>query len=78
MRWLGNRTLRLLMPTGSRLKITAAGWLGGFLGNWLDGLFWHLGPQVAGINLVAAIIGSALFILLLGLFPFFKILAGKV
>ena len=65
------------MPTGW-VRTTALGWVGGFLGSLADGFWWQFGPEVAGINLVAAVIGCALFILFLGIAPFIKILLGKV
>ena len=77
LRRLGNRLTPVLMPEG-RLKTVAVGWLGGFIGNLVDRLFWQLGPQIAEINLIAAIVGAALFILFLGLFPFIKIAMGKI
>jgi len=54
------------------------GWAGGFFGSLLDSVLWQFGPEVAGINLVAAAVGCALFILFFGLFPFVKILLGKI
>lgn len=54
------------------------GWAGGFLGSLVDSFWWQFGPEVAGINLVVAVIGCALFILFLGITPFIKILLGKV
>jgi uncharacterized membrane protein YeaQ/YmgE (transglycosylase-associated protein family) len=76
-RFIGNKLLVVIMPTG-RLRTIALGWLGGFLGSLLDSFVWHFGPEVVGINLVAAAVGCALFILFLGLFPFIKILLGKI
>jgi len=77
LRFIGYRLIPSVMPTG-RLRTIALGWVGGFLGSLIDGLFSQFGPEVAGINLVAAVIGCALFILLLGIAPFIKILLGKV
>jgi uncharacterized membrane protein YeaQ/YmgE (transglycosylase-associated protein family) len=54
------------------------GWAGGFLGSLLDSVLWQFGPEVAEVNLVAAVVGCALFILFLGLYPFIKILLGKI
>lgn len=76
LRLIGNKLIPVIIPTG-HLKTIALGWGGGFLGSWLDNAWWQLGPQVAGINLVAAVIGGALFTLLLGLYPFIKILLRK-
>jgi len=65
------------MPTG-RVRTIVLGWVGGFLGSLVDSLLSQFGPEVAEINLVAAVIGCALFILFLGIAPFIKILLGKV
>ena len=77
LRLIGNKLIPVVMPDG-RLKTIILGWGGGFLGSWADNIWWQFGPQVAGINLVAAVIGGALFILFLGLYPFIKILLGKI
>ena len=77
LRFIGNKLIPIAMPTG-RLRIIALGWVGGFLGSLADSLLSQFGPEVAGINLVAAVIGCALFILFLGIAPFIKILLGKV
>ena len=77
LRFVGYKLIPIAMPTG-RLWTTALGWVGGFLGSLADGLWWQFGPEVAEINLVAAVIGCALFILFLGIAPFIKILLGKM
>ncbi|MBA7696737.1 hypothetical protein ES703_105388 [subsurface metagenome] len=77
LRFTGNKLVPLVMPTG-RFRTIALGWAGGFLASWVDSILWQFGPQIAGINLVAAVIGCALFILLLGIAPFIKILLGKL
>ncbi len=77
LRFIGNKLIPLAMPTG-RLKIIALGWVGGFLGSLVGSFLGQFGFEFAGINLVAAVIGCALFILLLGIAPFIKILLGKV
>jgi len=74
---IGDKLVPLVMPTGW-LKTIVLGWIGGFLGSWVDGVWWQFGPEVAGINLVAAVVGCALFILFLGIAPFIKILLGKI
>ena len=74
---IGNKLVPLVMPAG-RLRTIALGWAGGFLGSWVDGVWWQFGPKVAGINLVAAVVGCALFILFVGIVPFIKILLGKL
>jgi len=77
LRFIGNKLIPLVMSTGW-LRTIALGWVGGFLGSLADSLLMQFGPEVAGINLVAAVIGCALFILFLGIAPFIKILLGKV
>jgi len=77
LRFIGNKLIPSVMPTGW-LKTIALGWVGGFLGSLVDSIWRQFGPEVAGINLVAAVIGCALFILFLGIAPFVKILLGKV
>lgn len=77
LRFIGNKLIPVVMPTG-RFKTIALGWAGGFLGSWIDSLCWQFGAEVAGVNLVAAAIGCALSIFLLGIYPFIKILLGKV
>jgi uncharacterized membrane protein YeaQ/YmgE (transglycosylase-associated protein family) len=77
LRYIGNKLVPVVMPTGW-LKTIALGWAGGFLGSWVDSVWWQFGPQVGGINLVTAIIGCALFIFFLGIAPFIKIWLGKV
>ena len=77
VRWLGSKLLPLLMP-GGRLKTVAVGWVGGFTASWLDGVLWQFGPRVAGINLVAAVIGCILLILGLGIAPFVKTMLWRV
>jgi uncharacterized membrane protein YeaQ/YmgE (transglycosylase-associated protein family) len=76
LRFVGNKLAPVVMPRG-RLKTIGVGWVGGFFGSWLDSVLWQFGPEVAGINLAAAV-GCAVFILFLGLFPFIKILLGKI
>jgi uncharacterized membrane protein YeaQ/YmgE (transglycosylase-associated protein family) len=74
---VGNKLVPVVMP-GGRLRTIGLGWAGGFLGSLLDRVLWQFGPEVAGVNLVAAVVGCALFILFLGLYPFIKILLGKI
>jgi len=77
LRLVGNKLVPVVMPSG-RLRTIGLGWAGGFLGSLLDRVLWQFGPEVAGVNLVAAVVGCALFILFLGLYPFIKILLGKI
>ncbi len=76
LRRIGNKLIPLVMPAG-RLKVLVVGWVGGFLGSLVDKLAWQLGPEVAEISIIAAIIGCALSILILGIVPFIKIMLGK-
>ena len=77
LRLVGNKLVPVVMPSG-RLLTIGLGWAGGFLGSLLDSVLWQFGPEVARVNLVAAVVGCALFILFLGLYPFIKILLGKI
>jgi len=77
LRFLGNKLIPIIMPQ-KRLQTIGVGWLGGLVGSLLDGAMWQFGPQVVGVNVVAAVIGSALLILFLGLLPFIKIFLGKI
>ncbi len=77
LKLIGNRLVPLLMPS-RWLRTIAVGWVGGFLGSLADSILWQFGPKIAGINLLAAAIGCALFILFLGILPFIRILLGKV
>ena len=73
---LGLKLIPLLIPR-SRIKTIAIGWLGGLTGSLMDRYIWHLGPRFVEIQVALAAIGCALFILLAGLWPFFKILVGQ-
>ena len=77
VRFAGIRLVPLVMPSG-RLAAVAAGWAGGFLASLADNVFWQLGPQVADVSLIAAVIGCAVSILVLGLAPFIRIWLWKV
>jgi uncharacterized membrane protein YeaQ/YmgE (transglycosylase-associated protein family) len=47
------------------------GWIGsiiaGLVGAWLGGMLIHFGPVLGGIQIIPAIIGAALFVLVLRL-----------
>lgn len=47
------------------------GWIGsilaGLVGAWLGGMLIHFGPVIGGIQIIPAIIGAALFVLILRL-----------
>lgn len=73
---LGRKTLRLLMPEGIRVTVLA-GWVGGIVGSMVDLFTSQLGPELLKVYWGLAFLGSALFILALGLAPFFKILFRK-
>ncbi len=77
LRLIGNKLIPVVMPTGL-LRTIALGWAGGFLGSLVDSILWQFGPKVAEVNLVAASIGCALFILILGIVPIIKILLGRI
>ena len=76
VRWLGLKLVPLLIPW-QRLRTLAYGWLGALTGSLMDRYIWHLGPRFVEIHVAAAAIGCALFILVAGLWPFLKILAGQ-
>lgn len=76
VRSFGRRLIPLLMPPG-RLKIIALGWLGGLAGSLMDGATWQIGPEVVGVQLVAAIISCLVVILAWGLAPFIRTFLGK-
>ena len=75
LRLVSNKLIPVVIPTG-RLKTIGLGWAGGFLGSWVDSLCWQFGSDVVGVNLLAAVVDCALFIVLLGIYPFIKILVG--
>ena len=74
---LGNRLVPVVMPSSGKGLAILIGWLGGLMGSLVDRFTWQWGPQVAGIYLIAALIGCVVFLLLFGLFPFVKILLRK-
>lgn len=47
------------------------GWIGsilvGLVGAWIGGALFHLGPTIGGIQIIPAIIGAILFVLVLRL-----------
>lgn len=47
------------------------GWIGsiiaGLIGAWLGGLIVHVGPIIEGVQIIPAIIGAALFVVVLRL-----------
>jgi hypothetical protein len=77
IRLAGNRLAPVVMHPGRWLSL-GVGWSGGFLGSLLDGWLWQLGPEVGGVNLVAAAVGCTLLLLLLGLYPFVRIMLGRL
>lgn len=50
---------------------TPGGWLGsivaGLVGAWIGGALLHFGPVVAGLQIIPAMLGAALFVFLLRL-----------
>ncbi len=77
LRFIGNKLIPVVIPAGL-LRTIALGWAGGFLGSLAGGILWQFGPTLAGVNLGAAAIGCAFFILFFGIVPFIKILLGNV
>jgi uncharacterized membrane protein YeaQ/YmgE (transglycosylase-associated protein family) len=77
-RFIGNKLVPIIMPP-SRLKTVFVGLVGGFIGSSLSKLC-HFGDWaiVVGTNLLGAVIGTIVFVLLWGLFPFIKIFLGRV
>lgn len=76
LRYIGNKIIPVFMPP-KRLRSWGVGMLGGFLGSFADKIFLGIGPEIAKIYLLGAILGSSLFILLYGLAPFLRILFFK-
>ncbi|MDO8491998.1 MAG: hypothetical protein Q7T04_08310 [Dehalococcoidia bacterium] len=66
----------LAMPEGI-IKTVVIGMVGGLVGSLLGGLVLRFMPSLVGINLLGAVIGTAVFILARGAFPFVKILLGR-
>ncbi len=61
----------------SRLASLGVGIVGGLGSHLLGGLLWSEAPRVGGLHIPLAMVGAALFIVLLGLAPFLRILLGK-
>ncbi len=76
VRTLANRLVPVAMPPGRILGIGAA-FIGAIAGNWVGNALLPYGPILLGVNLIAATLGAILFIFLLGLIPFIKILVGR-
>ncbi|GEM_PF-5215854 len=75
-RWLVVRLAPLLTPKG-KLKTWGVGWATGLAGSYLAGLVAP-GPTLAGVSLWGAAVGALIGILALGLYPFLKIMVGRV
>ena len=75
-RVIGSRLIPVLMPK-SRVKTVAVGFLGGLAGSLIDRFTIHFGPEVWEINIVAAIIGCVVFVFVLGIYPFVRILVRR-
>ncbi len=67
----------MVMPSSGKWLAIIIGWVGGLVGSVIGEFTWQFGPLVGRVYPVAAIIGCILFLLLLGLFPFVKILVRK-
>jgi len=78
IRYIGRKLAPVVMPS-SRLKAVAACLIGGFIGSLVFRLC-HLGDAtvVAEINLIGAVLGTVVFLFLLGIYPFIKIFFGKI
>lgn len=54
------------MIAGAKLP---GGWIGsilaGFVGAWIGAMLFHFGPVFAGIQIIPAIVGAALFVLVI-------------
>lgn len=74
--YTGNKLAPLVIPSG-RLKAVVVGLVGAFVGNLLGASVLGFIPSIEGVNLLAAGLGAAICILLLGLYPFIKILLGR-
>lgn len=78
VRKVGRRLMPLVMPP-SRLKTLGVGLLGGYLGSilfrWIHVGDWAI---IAGTHMLGALAGALVFVLILGLLPFLRILLGKV
>jgi uncharacterized membrane protein YeaQ/YmgE (transglycosylase-associated protein family) len=61
--WIGDALVRSDMPGGIIGSIIA-----GFVGAWLGHLLLgNWGPEIAGFSIIPAIIGTALFVFIIGL-----------
>ena len=75
--YIGKRLVPLAMPPGRAPVAVGVGLVGAFVGNLLGAGALGFIPSLEGVNLLAAALGAAIFILLLGLYPFIKILLGR-
>ena len=76
--YIGKRLVPLAMPPGRLMPVAVGvGLVGAFAGNLLGAGILGFIPSIEGVNLLAAALGAAIFVLLLGLYPFIKILLGR-
>jgi len=73
---LGRRLVPVVMP-GSWFKTVVVGWLGGLGGSFLARWLWPSGFVFVHINLVGAVIGAIVLVLIVGLIPFIRIFFGR-
>lgn len=75
VRFLVRKLLPLALPK-SRLKAIALGWLAGLAASLLERLLGPWEPQVAGVHVLAAFVGSGVAIVGWGIWPFVAIFLG--
>ncbi len=73
--WLGDAIVKKDMP-GGFWGAMLAGLIGSWIGAYIP-FFNNFGPTVAGIALVPAILGAAIFVFVLGLFRKATVHAGE-
>ena len=78
IRYGAKKLVPMLMPP-SRTKTVLVALIGAFVGS-LAFRLCHLGDVavVAEINLIGAILGAAVFLLLFGAYPFIKVFFGRI
>ncbi|MBI2917736.1 MAG: hypothetical protein HYY01_07045 [Chloroflexi bacterium] len=75
-RWLVLRFTPVLAPKG-KLKTVGLAWLLGLAGSYLAG--WLApGPTLGGASIWGAIAGALVAVLARGLYPFLRIMVGRV
>lgn len=77
IKYIGGKLVPAVTPK-SWIKAVGVGLIGGFLGSLLSNAFFPIGPRVWDVNLLGAVVGAVFFVFLLGIYPFIKILFGRV